>query len=367
MDRTYSCIKKIERDHGRFREIVRGRIRKDLRKFMSSGELIGRQGNRAVSIPIPTLRLPSFRFGGEEKEGVGQGAGTPVDGSEGGGGNAPGRHLLEVELTFGELAQMLGEELELPRIQPKDRSDLLTERDRYTGIARTGPESLRHIKRTYREALKRAVAAGTYDPAHPVVVPQREDKRYRSWKVKETPQNAAVIVYMMDVSGSMGDEQKEIVRSETFWIDTWLRSQYRKIESRYIVHDADAKEVDRDTFYRLKESGGTRISSAYALCLDLIRRRFDPSVWNIYPFHFSDGDNWGAEDTQACLKMLEEEFLPRVNVFCYGQVKSAYGSGQFKKDLEERFPEERERLIVSEIRDKDGIPDSIRAFLGKGR
>lgn len=95
------------------------------------------------------------------------------------------------------------------------------------------------------EALKRQMALGLYDPDKPAVAIVREDKRYRSWKVKEVPQNNAVIVYMMDVSGSMGDEQKEIVRIEAFWIDTWLRSQYKKLETRYIVHDAAAKEVSR--------------------------------------------------------------------------------------------------------------------------
>ena len=72
-------------------------------------------------------------------------------------------------------------------------------------------------------------------------MPQKEDLRYRSWKVTELPESNAVIIYMMDVSGSMGDEQKEMVRIESFWIDTWLRSQYKGIESRYIIHDATAK------------------------------------------------------------------------------------------------------------------------------
>ena len=71
---------------------------------------------------------------------------------------------------------------------------------------------------------------------------------------------------MMDVSGSMTDEQKEIVRTEAFWIDTWLSSQYDGIETRYIIHDAVAKEVDEHTFYHTRESGGTRISSAYKVC-----------------------------------------------------------------------------------------------------
>jgi uncharacterized sporulation protein YeaH/YhbH (DUF444 family) len=104
---------------------------------------------------------------------------------------------------------------------------------------------------------------------------------------------------MMDVSGSMGDEQKEIVRAESFWIDTWLRTQYKGIEVRYIIHDAVAREVDRDTFFHTRESGGTMISSAYKLCRDLIKSDYPPSAWNIYPFHFTDGDNWSAT-TRGC-------------------------------------------------------------------
>jgi uncharacterized sporulation protein YeaH/YhbH (DUF444 family) len=171
---------------------------------------------------------------------------------------------------------------------------------------------------------------------------------------------------MMDVSGSMGEEQKEIVRIEAFWIDTWLRSQYKKLEARFIIHDAVAHEVDRDTFFHTRESGGTKISSAYQLCLDLVQEHYPPQEWNIYPFHFSDGDNWGGGDTDLCLRLLAQELLPRVNLFCYGQVTSTYGSGQFKRDLDETFKSV-EHLITSQIDGKDDIPNSIQAFLGKGK
>ncbi len=170
---------------------------------------------------------------------------------------------------------------------------------------------------------------------------------------------------MMDVSGSMGREQKETVRIEAFWIDTWLRSQYKNIEVCYIVHDAVAHVVDQHTFFHLRESGGTKISSAYELCLHLLREKYDPMEWNIYPFHFSDGDNWSARDTDHCVKLLQEHILPVCNQFCYGQVKSAYGSGQFKKDLDQAFPEEG-NLVTSDIPDRDSIIESIQAFLGKG-
>jgi uncharacterized sporulation protein YeaH/YhbH (DUF444 family) len=127
-----------------------------------------------------------------------------------------------------------------------------------------------------------------------------------------------------------------------------------------------AKEVDRETFYHLRESGGTKISSAFELCAKMIETRFPPSQWNIYPFHFSDGDNWSGRDTERCISLLKEVLLPQANVFCYGQVRSAYGSGQFKKDLDRAFGGD-ERLITSDIPDRDGILESIKQFLGTGR
>lgn len=360
-------VLRIERDHNRFKKIVHGHIKKELRKYISKGELIGRQGKDVVSIPIPQIEIPQFRHGRRGSGGVGQGEGEPGDAvAIGEGGDAPGDHILEVDVTLEELAGILGEALALPRIQPKGKRNVEEAHDRYTSIRRVGPESLRRFKRTYREALRRQIITGSYDYENPMIIPIREDRRYLSWRRIERPESAAVIVYMMDVSGSMGDEQKEIVRIESFWIDTWLSHQYRRIETRYVVHDAVAREVDRETFYHTRESGGTKISSAYTLCAKMIDEAYPPSEWNIYPFHFTDGDNWGGGDTEVCIDLLKTNLLPRVNAFCYGQVKSMYGSGQFVRDLREHFGAE-ENLLMSEIRSKDGIMDSIREFLGTGR
>lgn len=229
-----------------------------------------------------------------------------------------------------------------------------------------GPEALRHNRRTYREALKRQVASGAYNPHKPVIVPIKDDRRYRTWNTQSQPQSAAVILYMMDVSGSMGNEQKEIVRLEAFWIDAWLRHNYKNVETRYIIHDAAAREVPRDIFFRTKESGGTLISSAYTLCLKIIEADYPADLWNIYPFHFSDGDNWSSSDTRLSLDLVEKHLLPASNQFSYGQVDSEYGSGQFFKDLGERFGSE-DKVVRSRIPDREGIMNSIRDFLGKGR
>jgi len=193
-----------------------------------------------------------------------------------------------------------------------------------------------------------------------------EDERFRWKKRAPKPDSSAVIFHVMDVSGSMGREQKDVVRIKAFWIDTWLRSQYQNLEVVYIVHDAVAKVVDQASFFSLRESGGTKISSAYELLLSMVRDRYRPEDWNLYPFHYSDGDNWSARDTERCVTILRDELLPRVNQFCYGQVKSAYGSGQFKKDLDTALDGE-EKLVTASVNDREGIADAIRLFLGKGR
>ena len=371
-------VNKIEQDHQRFRQIVHGKIRKDLKRFLSRGELIGREGKKYVSIPVHDIDSPTFRYG-DNSQGVGMGQGKDgeqVNGQPGQGnqpgGEQEGRHLLEVDVTLDELAEILAEELKLPRIEPKGANRLTTIRDKYSGIRPVGPASLRHFKRSYREALKRQIAMGIYDPAAPVIIPIKHDMRYRSFTEVKKPQSNAAIVYMMDVSGSMGEEQKELVRMEAFWIDTWLRKNYEGIESRYIVHDVRANEVDKKTFFSIKEDGGTRISSAYECAKELCKKRFDPSEWNTYLFHFSDGDNSSDADNRASLKIIEEDLLPICNMFGYCQVTSAYGSGSFLNVLNEHFAdgaadEFGPKILTSKVNGKDDIYESLRTFFKAGR
>jgi sporulation protein YhbH len=363
---------KIERDHQRFKKLVRGKIKSNLNKYISRGEMIGQKGKDLVSIPLPQIDIPQFRFGNKGAGGTGQGdgdlgtpLGPPQPGKGQGAGSEPGGHILEVELSMEELAAILGEELELPRIEPRGKKNIVTTKDRYTGIRQAGPESLRHFKRTFKSALKRQIASQIYDAARPIVVPIREDKKYRSWKEVHKPESVAVIIYMMDVSGSMTDEQKEIVRIEAFWIDTWIKAHYQGIQTAYIIHDAAAQLVDEHTFYHTRESGGTKISSAYELCNQLIDRRFPPDQYNIYAFHFSDGDNWG-DDIPQCIELLTEKLLPKVNLFGYGQVESRYGSGEFYEYIHEMLGE-KDNVVASRIPDRDAILGSIKEFLGKGR
>ena len=363
---------KMDSDLNRFHKIVRGKIKKELRKFIANGDLLGRQGGKTISIPLPRIDIPRFQFG-QQQRAVGQGdgeVGDPLPGQAQDGqeqaGKGEGEKTLEVEVSLDELADILSEELALPHIKDKGAKNIEALQYKYTGIFKQGPESLRHFKRTFREALKRSIISGTYNEEAPMIVPVKDDKRYRSFRTVHKPETNAVVIYMMDVSGSMGEEQKQIVRLTAFWLDTWLTRQYTGLERRYIVHDAVAREVDQDTFYRTRESGGTLISSAYRLALNLMEKDYPTEVWNTYLFHFSDGDNWSGNDTTECLEIMNRNILPSANLFSYGQVESRYGSGQFLRDLEKNFPRN-EKVALAKIKDRDAIISALITFLGRGR
>lgn len=366
---------KMESDLNRFRKIIRGKIKKELRRFISSGDLIGRQGKKTVTIPLPRIDIPRFSFGNNQDSGVGQGSGDlgdeiaqgqPQEGDQNA-SDQEGQHRLEVDVSLEDLAKLLSEELELPNIENKGKKNIEDKHVKYSGILKHGPESLHHFKRTYKEALKRCISSGEYSLDNPIIIPIKDDKRYRSFTITHEQMANAVIIYMMDVSGSMGDEQKEVVRLTSFWLDTWISNQYKGLERRYIIHDATAREVDQNTFYRTKESGGTLISSAYKLAMKIIEENYPISEWNIYLFHFSDGDNWSGNDTTECMKILESQMLPVSNLFCYGQVESRYGSGQFLRDLTKQFGEKNDKITLAQIKDREAIMDALKIFLSKGK
>lgn len=372
-------VQRIADDHRRFKAILRGRVRENLNKHITSHDLVAQSGSKKIRVPVHQLDIPRFIFDPRDAGGVGQGPGEPGDGvggaGKGSGAGQPGEgsgagsegtvHSYE-EFTPEELAELLGEHLELPRIEPRGGDELESAKTRYTGIQTVGPESLRDFKRTFKEALKREIGSGTYKPGVPVV-PRRGDKRYRSNKPRPVPENNALIVYMMDVSGSMGEAQKRVARHICWWADLWISSQYEgTTKSRYIIHDADAQIVDRATFFNTNASGGTRISSAYRCFETLIKTEFPPDNWNIYLFQYSDGDNLSTEDNALCSQLIEDMILPAVNLFCFGQVRSTYGSGRFLPEVVRRYRED-ERVEALEINSLDAVPETLRRFLGTGR
>ena len=164
----------------------------------------------------------------------------------------------------------------------------------------------------------------------------------------------------------MTDEQKEIVRIEAFWIDTWIKAHYQGIETVYIIHDAVAQEVDEHTFYHTRESGGTKISSAYELGDKIITKRYPPDQWNIYAFHFSDGDNWG-DDIPHCIEILTEKLLPQAEPVRLRPGGKPLRLAASSSSTSTKCWASSENVVASRIPDRDAILGSIKEFLGTGR
>ncbi|HII72387.1 TPA: DUF444 family protein, partial [Candidatus Woesearchaeota archaeon] len=357
---------RIGRDVNRFKEIVKGRVRENLGRYISRQDIIGRKGKDKVSIPIYDLQIPRFTYGSRDKGGVGQGSGDPGDplgegdpqSGDGEAGDGSGENVLETELTIDELVEIMGEGLGLPNIQPKSNRKIQSENWKYRGIAPQGPESLRNFRRSYKEALKRQVCSGSYNPQRPVIIVEKPDKRYRIAKNVPQPQTAAVIINMMDVSGSMSEKKKELVRINSFWLESWLRKEYKdNLDIVHIIHHGKALRVDEDTYYRTHESGGTVISSAYQLALDIIASEYPPDQWNIYPFHYSDGDNFNHDRTRAIYKL--GELLELSNMFGYVQVGAGSMHGKHLADMTEMFEDELakedSKLRIAEIESRSDI------------
>jgi len=169
---------------------------------------------------------------------------------------------------------------------------------------------------------------------------------------------------MRDISGSMGEFEKYITRSFYFWMVRFLRQKYKKVEIAFIVHHTEAKEVDEEAFFKLGESGGTRASSAYELALDVIQKRYNPSRWNIYPFHFSDGDNWGETDNRKCVELVNK-LLDVCNIFGYGEIQEG-GASRPMSTLMNAFESITSPNFVGvTIKDRTDVYPALKEFFGK--
>src|SRR5690606_2970126 len=156
-----------------------------------------------------------------------------------------------------------------------------------------------------------------------------------------------------------GTFEKYIARSFYFWMVRFLRTRYQNVDIVFIAHDTQAREVDEKAFFSKGESGGTKCSSAYELALQIIAERYPPSDFNIYPFHFSDGDNYPS-DNARCLK-LARELAGQVNAFGYGEIvgKGVYRDNTLMRVLE-RLTEP--NVVRVSIKDRRDVYPALKAF-----
>jgi len=313
--------RRIESDHKDFRDVVSGRIRKSLKKYINTGKVFRKRSkNGKVTISIPRIDIPRIVFG-DNGEGIGRGLGKegdvigkdPQKGKGNQAGDQEGEGIL-INLDLEDVLHFLQDELKLPNIKPKPNETFQEVKIKYNNIALTGPESLRHNRRTMLQALKRMAAGGELDKLHyipgfsdPVrlITPINSDRRYKQYTEIKVPASNAVIFFARDGSASMDQYKCDIVSDMSWWIDAWIRHFYERVERCYIWHDTVAQEVDEETFYRYRYGGGTKCSSAMKLIGKQFENRFPPNKWNIYVIYFTDGENW-QEDNVSFIKSIQD-------------------------------------------------------------
>ena len=365
----WSLHRKGPIDQARHNAKVKETIKDQLPAIVGEEAIITADDSKIVKIPIRSLELPHFRFGRNQGRRVGQGPGGSRPGDvigqepagEGpgrgkGAGELPGVDYYEAELTIDELAALVFEDLGLPFLKPKGQPQLEAEAIRFDDVRRQGILPNLDKRRTILENVRRNARAGRAGFGGL----SNDDLRFKTWEPTITQEHSAAVIAMRDVSGSMGEFEKYITRSFYFWMVRFLRTKYAKVEIVFITHHTEAQEVDEDAFFSLGESGGTKVSSAYQLALDVMTERYDPSQWNVYAFHFSDGDNWGDVDNQRCVELVKA-ILEQANAFGYGEIQEG-GRGAPSTLMRAFGPHQEPGFIRVTIGSKEDVYPALRTF-----
>jgi sporulation protein YhbH len=354
-------------DQQRHNEKIKEAIKKNLHEIVSREDIIMSDGKTVVKVPIRSLEQYKFRFDHEKGERVGQGQGGTkvgdVIGRAGGdqngrgqqAGDQPGVDYYEAEVNVEELAALIFEDLGLPNLEEKKNQQLEADSIQFKDIRRAGVLANLDKRRTILENIKRNAMKG--EPKFRNV--RNEDLRFKTWDHEIRHESNAVVLAMMDVSGSMGEFEKYIARSFYFWMVRFLRTKYNNVEIVFISHHTEAKEVSEEEFFTRGESGGTRVSSAYQLALEIIGQRYPVSDWNIYPFHFSDGDNMFS-DNRLCVELVKQ-LLEQCNLFGYGQIKQGwYPAGTLMSVYSQEI--DHDKFVAVTIEDKEDVYPALRKF-----
>lgn len=374
----WSLQRKGHIDQERHKERVREAIRKNLGSIIANESIILSDGKKTVRIPMRSLEEYKFRYDYRKKKHVGQGDGDSrvgdvigrEHGDQGpgqgpGAGDQPGIDYYETEIEIDEIAHLVFEDLQLPYLEEKTKQAVHSRQIRFNEVRRTGILPNLDKRRTILENMKRMAK----ETGRPQIGPfKKEDLRFKSWDEQIIYESNAVVLAMMDVSGSMGEFKKYIARSFYFWMVRFLRTKYDNVKIVFISHHTEAKEVTEEQFFTQGESGGTVVSSAYRLALDIIRQRFPPAEWNIYPFHFSDGDNYYSDNDEAV--RLADELISVCNLFGYGEIGeeeySSYRrqSGALLSIFNERL-KNKDRFVGVRIESKEDVYPALKAFFGR--
>lgn len=358
----WSLHRKGHLDQTRHKEKVEEVIKQQLGDLIVDESIILSDGKKSTKIPMRSLEEFRFRYDFNKRNHTGQGTkkmtpgeiiGRETDkgksGTGSGAGEAPGEDIYEAEVTYEDLASILFEELKLPNLDDKKRPLIAHDRPEFNDVRKKGLMANVDKKRTLLESIKRqAMAQKQKQEAKLRISP--EDLRFKTWETRPNFETNAVILAMMDTSGSMGQFEKYIARTFFFWMVRFLRLKYENVTIRFLAHHTEAKEVTEEEFFTRGESGGTRCSSVYKYALDLIESEYPPAHYNIYPVHFTDGDNIGSDNSRAL--SLMQNLVDVSQVVGYGEILRTHYSSTLMSTLK-RITDPKLRLVT--IRDRNEV------------
>jgi uncharacterized protein len=366
----WSLHRKGQGDQERHKEKIREAVKKNLGEIVSEESIILSDGKKTVRIPIRSLEEYNFRYDHGRQQHAGQGDGKskvgdvvaqepkPGKGKKGEAGKEAGYDYYEAEVSMEELAALIFEDLGLPNLEQKRQQEMETESVVFTDVRKKGAMANLDKKRTIMENIKRNASKG--EAAFKDI--KSDDLRFKVWEPTIKYQSNAVVIAMMDVSGSMGEFEKYIARSFYFWMVRFLRTKYNNVKIVFISHHTEAKEVTEEEFFHKGESGGTQVSSAYELALQIIQERYNPNDWNIYPFHFSDGDHlpW---DNDRCVQLVTK-MMEQCNIFGYGEIREGhYRSPSTLMSAYNKISDK--KFIPVTISDKKEVYPALRKFFAQ--
>jgi len=301
-------------DRRRHKHKIEKAIREGIHDIVADESIIGQDGKKKFRIPVRGIKEYRFVYGSNaSNKQIGSAPGKDIrrgqviknkkKSSQGDGadraGNQKGDEFYEVEISLDELARYLFAELELPDMERKSLTKIRSKKLKRDGYRPQGIRPRLDKKKTAINRIKRLKASQRNRGENSEELNgsfHRGDLTYRYYRQKLKENANAVIIMVMDVSGSMSKNKKFLARSFFFLLYQFIRTKYDKTDIVFIAHDAEAKEVSEEQFFSRGSSGGTMVSSAYNEALSVIEKRFHPSAWNIYAFHCSDGDNFSFDN-----------------------------------------------------------------------
>ena len=365
------------RDRMRHRQKIKDSIRDNIGDILAEESIIGRDRDKIIKVPIRSVKEYRFVYG-ENSPGVAQGNGEQKPGDvvepgdpEGKGqgpGNQGGVDAFETDITLEELIAIMFDDLELPELEKKALKEVVSEDARKRkGHRKAGIRPRLDKKATARNRVRRQLSVSRSRereeeerfPFH------QDDMSYFHIAPTTRESSNAVIFCIMDTSGSMGTVKKYLARSFYFLLYQFVRQKYANVEVVFIAHHTEAKEVSENDFFHKVESGGTYISSGYKKALELIEARYHPSLWNVYAFHCSDGDNFYSDNERAL--QAAEELCKVCNLFGYGEIKPS-GSAYYSGSMLEVFGQiKAENFHMITIEKKEDLWEGFRSFLMKDK